>query len=56
MDVKRFLKKLKNDDCKIYQSGIVRNIKILASGKTHFTLNGLYKPYQHAGYQWYYET
>jgi len=50
------IKKLKNDNCKIYQSGIVRNIKILASGKTHFTLNGLYKPYQHAGYQWYYET
>ena len=53
------VEKLRSDDCKICQSGIVRIIKILKSGKTHYTCpnwNGLYKPYHHAGYRWYYDT
>ena len=53
------VEKLRSDDCKICQSGIVHMIKVLKSGKTHYTCpkwNGLYKPYHHAGYRWYYDT
>ena len=53
------VEKLRNDNCKINQSGIVRMIKILESGKTHYTCpnwKGLYKPYHHAGYRWYYDV
>ena len=53
------VEKLRSDDCKIHQSGIFHMIKVLKSGKTHYTCpnwNGLYKPYHHAGYRWYYDT
>jgi len=53
------VKELRSDDCKICQSGIVRILKILEQGETHYTCpnwNGLYKPYHHAGYRWYYVT
>lgn len=53
------VKKLRSDDCKISQSGIFKMIKHFQSGETHYTCpswNGLYKPYHHAGYRWYYDT
>ena len=53
------VEKLRSDDCKIHQSGIYKMIKHFQSGETHYTCpswNGLYKPYHHAGYRWYYDT
>ena len=56
---KEAVEKLRSDNCKINQSGIVRMIKILEGGKTHYTCpnwKGLYKPYHHGGYRWYYDV
>jgi hypothetical protein len=52
------VEKLRSDNCKISQSGIFRMIKILEKGKTHYSITNsttIKKPYQHAGYRWYYE-
>ena len=51
------VKKLRSDDCKISKCGIVRMIKILEKGETHYTCTNstTRKAYQHAGYRWYYD-
>jgi hypothetical protein len=50
------VEKLRNDDCKICQSGIIRMIKLLEEGKTHYITGKKEKPYHHAGYRWYHDT
>ncbi len=50
------VKKLRSDDCKVTQSGIVRMIKLLKTGKTHYINGKTKKQYNHAGYRWYYDT
>lgn len=49
------VKKLRSDDCKVTQSGIVRMLKLLKTGKTHYINGKTKKQYHHAGYRWYYE-
>ena len=50
------VKKLRNDDCKICQSGIVRMLKIIGSGKLYYYNGKTKKQYHHAGYRWYYDV
>jgi hypothetical protein len=53
---RKAVEKLRSDDCKISQSGIVRMIKLLKTGKTHYINGKTKKQYNHAGYRWYYDT
>ena len=49
------VKKLRSDDCKIVQSGILANIKRMKQGKLYYYNGKTKNQYNHAGYRWYYD-
>ena len=49
------VKKLRSDNCKIVQSGILANIKRMKQGKLYYYNGKTKKQYNHAGYRWYYD-